>query len=131
MRDYDLRLLSQIWELQRQQASETAPAVDSKLVGDERTQAGAAVHAWHVERAHGPRVARLHRDGYNDTARKRVSRALARLEAAGLVRRWGEWANITHVRLTAEGERLAGAPAPSATGPATGRGGARRRGRMG
>jgi hypothetical protein len=69
--------------------------------------------AWEAGRDHGPRIAALHGDGYDDAARKRVSRALARLEAAGLVRRWKAWgekwerSNYTHVKTTEAGRRVA------------------------
>jgi hypothetical protein len=75
---------------------------------------------WEWRRDHGPRIAELHGNGYpeNDAFRKRVSRALERLELAGLVERWRAWEGkgglyFTHVKVTAKGvdvlaERMGG-----------------------
>jgi hypothetical protein len=52
---------------------------------------------------HGPRICTLYPPGAGNTERRRVSRALAKLEDAGLVELWGDGVNKTHCKLTPAG----------------------------
>src|SRR5262245_44162340 len=97
-------------EIRRQQdalAAAPGPGPNPGGYYTERLRWAHAFHRHQDEREHGPQVAALYGDGYDDAARKRVRRALDRLQAAGLVELWGPGRNVTHVRLTAEGGRVA------------------------
>ena len=106
MTEYDQELLLALWQLQEAHAA-SAPPDQPHAVGKARYRAGAQRWEWRVQAEHGPRIAALYSNGYNDAARKRATRALARLEGQGLVVLWGEQSNLTHCRLTPDGEKLA------------------------
>src|SRR5262245_11381614 len=105
--EYDTALLTEIHRLQAAIAAGSGPGPNPGGYYTERASWAHAFHRDRDEREHGPRIASLHGDGYNDAARKRVSRALARLETEGLVELWGWGRNTTHAKLTPEGERFA------------------------
>lgn len=106
MTGYDQELLLALRRLQEAHAA-SAPPDQPHAVGKARYRVGAQRWEWRVQAEHGPRVAQLHGNGYHDAARKRATRALARLEAQGLVVLWGEYRNVTHCRLTPAGEEVA------------------------
>jgi hypothetical protein len=75
--------------------------MDHGATGPARQRAGRAYYSELMEWEHGPRIARLYGNRSDDDAlRKRTNRALARLEAAGLVERCAWDRNITHAKLT-------------------------------
>jgi hypothetical protein len=67
MTDHERALVLRIGELQRRHAGTERP-YNSAATGAARTLMGARVHNWHREAEHGPRVAALHRDGYETPA---------------------------------------------------------------
>src|SRR5262245_54918061 len=99
--DHDITLLSAILLLRQSIAADAGPGPNAGGYVHERARWADAANRYDDEREHGPRIAALYGDGYNDAARKRVSRALDRLADAGLVELWGAWQNVTHVKLTA------------------------------
>ena len=106
--EYDTALLIEIRRQRAAIAADPGPGGNPGGYHRERLRWVNAFYRDRDEREHGPRIASLYGDGYDDAARKRVRRALDRLEAAGLVELWGAGRNVTHVKLTAEGERFAG-----------------------
>ena len=105
----DRALLAALAKLQRELAVIPRTVIRSAGRYAARLSQAADAHRRDGERAHGPRVVRLYGCGYDDAARKRVSRALDRLAAAGLVTLWRAWGkNVTHAKLTAAGEALVG-----------------------
>jgi hypothetical protein len=105
-------LLQKIAALEAEQKHRPDP-MDWRLRGPARQAAGGRHWSWLNEQDHGPRIARLHGDGYDGTLRRRVSRALAALAATGLVELWGWRSNVTHVRLTEAGRAAVAAGASS------------------
>jgi hypothetical protein len=104
--EFDRGLLGRIAELEAEIA---------KRPKRRRTHAGGmdghhdAMRQCHYEelRDHGPKIASLHQNGYDDARRKRVERATSRLRRAGLVETWGPVVNQVHVKLTEQGRRVA------------------------
>src|SRR5262245_2631514 len=113
MRGFDLDLLAMIALLEEEIGARAERPRDWGLSYRQGLRdAGQRIHE-RAEREYGPRISALYDNGYDDATRKRVSRALARMEAAGLVWRSAlgyQATNATHVRTTQEGRRLLEAP---------------------
>jgi hypothetical protein len=102
MKDRERDLLQAIFELETAIRRRGEPFMDHGPTGEARTRAGREFLRERDCWQHGPRISELHGDGYDSTGRRRVARALLRLEAEGLVKLAG-WPNITHVKLTRKG----------------------------
>jgi hypothetical protein len=103
MSDFDRELLRDLVRLWTKHARARPPDLPAK--GESGGEWSDRMRAWRSVEQEGVRVAALydHRSDL-DALRKRTNRALARLEAEGLVellRPWG--ANVTHCKPTARG----------------------------
>jgi hypothetical protein len=113
MMDADKEELLHLLECtERHRASRPPPLPDRKR-GEDGCTWGDRMRYWSDVERYGWRVVTLYGDGYDSSARMRTRRALARLEAAGLVELIRYDRNVTHCKLTREGE----------TRPPAGRGG--------
>jgi hypothetical protein len=115
MTRFQRRLLTEMLGLQSDGAAEESgkhPPLWAQTFKERYRLAGQGIQR-RRRREHGPRIAELYlglgADGYDEAARKRVSRALTRLEAEGLVELWGDGPNRTHVKLTEAGRAAVGA----------------------